>query len=397
MQPINEGSRDARGISVILLLALSIRLLISWFSYGTNDITTWHDFGRAIYTDGLSEAYRSLPKLNHPPIPAYWSAIAYSLTRDHDSFFPFVFRIPAILADVGSCLILALIWQRRSTSRPWLAALAMALNLDAILISAFHGNTDNVYAFLSLLAVYLLCDLRMPFLSGLALAAAINNKLIPLVLIFPMLALCGNWREAIRFSVGLSFGALPFIIALIATGPALYHNVLSYTSDPNRWGIIWIARGLKHVPGMRGIGNTFVDRYHVWGRFVVLAICILLALFGRARKWNGYQLAATTMVAMLVFAPGFAVQYTVALAPLLLAVSLRWGSVYGALAGLFVLITYILYGTHLWPPRSQFEGLIPYKAAAVGAIVWLLLAWMLVRAIYDAMIARKHDPPRHHP
>jgi hypothetical protein len=379
-----ENGKQARRINLtaVVLFALLLRFSISWISYGTNDITTWLDFARAIHDGGLVYAYRVLPQLNHPPLAALWAAAALSLARHSDQHFAFIFRIPAMLADAGSCLLLVLIWQRRATGiRPWIVALAMALNLDAILVSAYHGNTDSVYAFFSLLAVYLMCDLRRAFLAGVALAAAINVKLIPVVLIAPILAMCRNRRDAVSYLGGLSLGAIPFAAAWIATGPAFYHNALSYTSDPNRWGIIYALRVLRNVPHMHALGTILLDWYHTFGRFVVLGTSILLAILHRRRAWDGYRLAAAAMVAMLVFAPGFAVQYTVAAAPLLLAVSLRAGSTYGFAAGVFLFVTYMAYGVSVWPPRSQFEGLIPHRAAAVGVSVWILLVWMLVRTV----------------
>src|SRR4029078_1390949 len=97
--------------------------------------------------------------------------------------FGFVFRLPAIAADGAACLILAKIWRKRSgraSALPLLAGVAMALNLDAILVSGFHGNTDNIYAMLVLLSVYLLADRRQPLSSGLARAAVTKLQLIPL-------------------------------------------------------------------------------------------------------------------------------------------------------------------------------------------------------------------------
>jgi hypothetical protein len=113
-----DNNRTAMSSRMNLLaaiaIALVIRLLISWFSYGTNDVATWQEFGNAIRANGLTDSYRNLPKLNHPPIPAYWAALATWITVSNDAWFPFVFRIPAILADVASCVILALIWQKRA-------------------------------------------------------------------------------------------------------------------------------------------------------------------------------------------------------------------------------------------------------------------------------------------
>ena len=64
-----------------------------------------------------------------------------------------------------------------------------------ILVSGYHGNTDAVYAMLSLLAVYLLQDRNRPLLAGLALGLAINIKLIPVLLIPPLVLAAQSIRE----------------------------------------------------------------------------------------------------------------------------------------------------------------------------------------------------------
>src|SRR4029079_13414467 len=139
---------------------------------------------------------------------------------------------------------------------------------------------------------------------------------------------------------------------------------LAYTSDPNRWGIIYFTRVLRNVPHLHVIGTALLVRYHAAGRFAVLAAAIVLAwLHYFRRPWDAYELISATLVAWLVFAPGFGVQYTVALAPLLLAVSLRVGSLYGLISGLFLLLTYWTYRTSVWPARSEFEGMFPHRAA----------------------------------
>jgi hypothetical protein len=379
-------------VALIALVALGLlaRLALSWISYGTNDVTTWQHFAESIRSDGLAESYRTISKLNHPPLAAWWAAAALGIAERSHLSFGFVFRLPAIAADAAACLILARIWQRRAEDHgalPLLAAVAMAWNLDAILVSGFHGNTDNIYAMLVLLSVYLLTDLRRPLVSGLALGAAINVKIIPLILIPPMLALAAErrlgLRQVVRFAIGLSIGAIPLVLALIIVGEAFFSNALSYNSDPNRWGIIYLLRVARNVPHLRAAGTAALLGYQAIGRFAVLAASIALALLHRYRRpWDAYEVISATLIAWLVLAPGFGVQYTVALAPLLLAVSLRLGTVYGLVSGLFLLLTYWTYRISLWPPRSQFEGMFPHRAAIGGVVVWLMLTWMLLASVW---------------
>jgi Gpi18-like mannosyltransferase len=396
-----EGTRSPIGLVSICValvaLGLFARLGISLTSYGTNDVTTWHRFAEAIRSHGLVESYRTLSKLNHPPLAAMWAALAGGISERAHLPFGFIFRLPAIAADAAACVILALVWRRRAgraSALPLLAAAAMALNLDAILVSGFHGNTDNIYAMLVLLSVYLLADRRWPLAGGLALAAAINVKIIPLILIPPMFAIATDRRlgppasvrrSAARFVMGLAIGGLPLLLALVIVGKPFFSNALAYTSDPNRWGIIYVTRVLRNVPHLHAVGTALLVGYHTAGRFAVLGAAIVLAwLHHYRRPWDAYELISATLIAWLVLAPGFGVQYTVALAPLLLAVSIRLGSLYGLVSGLFLLLTYWTYRTSVWPARSEFEGMFPHRAAVAGCALWVMLAWMLWASV------RKH-------
>ena len=112
-----------------------------------------------------------------------------------------------------------------------------AWSLDAILVSGYHCNTDPIYAFFCLLCAYLLQNKRCHFLAGLALAAAINVKLTPVLLILPLLLWHRSWRSASKFVLGLAVGALPFVPVLVLAGKPFYANAIAYKSNPDNWGI----------------------------------------------------------------------------------------------------------------------------------------------------------------
>ncbi|MGH7178034.1 MAG: N-acetyltransferase [Tepidisphaeraceae bacterium] len=378
MRPLSDARASGNRLAVIVAVGMVLRLALSAISYGTNDVSTWHDFARAIDAQGLPQAYRTIADLNHPPLAGWWSLAAMHLSEWTGASFGFAFRLPAIFADAVACLILAGVWSRIDGSR-WAACIAMALSLDAILVGAFHGNTDNVYAMLMLLAVYLLCDRRLPVLAGLALAAAVNVKLIPILLLPSMIVLCRDRRDVIRFLMGLAVGAIPFVVAWALVGPAFYRNALAYKSESNYWGLLCVARLFDKMFDL-GAVNT----YHAFGRVAVFAFSLLAAVMQIKRQWSGYTLATIVMVGFLVLAPGFGVQYTVAVVPLLLAVEWRAGAVYGAVAGAFALITYAVFRTDWWPLTSDFSSSFRWPSRIAGLVVWLLLCWVLGRLIFKS-------------
>src|SRR3712207_5550656 len=63
---------------------------------------------------------------------------------------------------------------------------------------------------------------RSPLSAGLALAAAVNVKLIPVILIPGLLLSLRTRRDAWRFLAGLSVGVLPFVPVLLAAGRSYY-------------------------------------------------------------------------------------------------------------------------------------------------------------------------------
>ena len=91
-------------------------------------------------------------------------------------------------------------------------------------------------AALSLLAAFLI-DRRRAFAGGLALAAAINVKLIPVLLIPVFLASLATRREAIRFIGALLLGALPFAPFIAFHWAGFRPHVLAYKSYAGPWGI----------------------------------------------------------------------------------------------------------------------------------------------------------------
>jgi len=68
-----------------------------------------------------------------------------------------------------------------------------------------------------MLSIYLQQDRDRPLLSGMALAGAINIKLIPVLLIPAMVLRSRSWRSAGLLVLGLGAGVLPFIPALLGS------------------------------------------------------------------------------------------------------------------------------------------------------------------------------------
>jgi hypothetical protein len=391
-----EPARALSGQAIVALLVLGfvVRLALAAVSWGSNDAIYFYAFGNEINAVGLLHTYVQNPDYNHPPIPGLWAAAARRVTEWLGngtvavSAFCILFKLPVIFADGAAAWLLYRRWRPVIGSRPALGvAAAFACALAPILVSSYHGNTDPIYAMLCLLAVYLLERGEQrgsagPYalLAGLALAGAINIKLVPVLLIPPLLLSLRRVQEMLWFLLGLSAGVLPFLPLLWYMGPAFYHNALAYNPSPNRWGVLLIPLWSREYTSVPAPG--FIRFYHANGRYLIFA---LVAAWGVAARilgrWNRYDVAAVTFAIFLIFAPGYGVQYSIILAPLLFATRPRFATVYCAAAGLFLLVTYFLYLADDFPLQSMFVGYIPHPSAVFGVPVWLLLVYYVVTTL----------------
>lgn len=389
------------GLLVGLIAAgLLVRVVLAAGTLGTNDAALFWNFGHLVGGHGLFEAYRQNPELNHPPIPALWATAAVRLTRLAGGdlhLFCAVFKIPMLLAEAGSTYLLWRIGSGRPGDRRGLRVAALyAWALAPILVSGYHGNTDPVYAFLSLLAVYLLADRRRPLLAGLALGAAINVKLVPVLLIPPLLLSLRSRREAAAFVGGLAACALPFVPVFAAVGPDFYRNALAYNPKPDRWGLMLPLLWGRELP-LDPARDQSVLMYKAYGRYLILGLVAGGSLAARLRGGAGgdagggagtggsaganlYELAAAAYAVFLVFAPGFGPQYVAVVAPLLLAARPAVGFAYATLAGLCIGLLYHSSLDGGFPPGSVILGYVPHDAAVLGLAAWGVLAGYLAFA-----------------
>jgi hypothetical protein len=382
--PVPESDRLWIGL---IVLGIVLRIGLALISIGTNDAAAWLRFGDEINREGLLKTYKIDSDFNHPPIPGYWAALCAKLAGDenaplHDSKFTVLFKLAAIAGDCLGIYVLYLIWKRRRGKSYGLFVAAMfALSLNAIAVSGFHCNTDPLLIALCLLALYLL-DGRRVFLAGVALAAAINVKIIPVLLIVPLLLQMRKWRDAGVFVGGLAVGVIPFISALLNVREQFITNAVKYNSVLDRWGINYflLFGREKWVPGGRGEQVSWA--YYSRARYLILGLIAAWAIWARVKpRWSFTEIALVTFAIFLLLAPGFGVQYTVLPGLLLMALRPRWGIMYGAVAGLFVSAAYFVNWKGSFPLYSQWSTLFPEPVAVVGLATWVILIAVVVHVL----------------
>jgi hypothetical protein len=360
-----------------ILMAFALRLAISACSLGTNDTLSFLRFAHSIDLHGILATYHSDAEFNHPPIPAYWAWLAMRLTQPSKYAFAFVFRILPILADAGSVWLVYRAGRARFGGiRPLAAAALLAWCPVMILVSAHHVNTESIYAFLCLLCVFLLEKRHSAFLGGLALAAAINIKLIPALLIAPLLLSMPRWSDAARFIGGLSLGIIPFLGPLILARPDFVHNVLAYPSSYNLWGVNFFLS--PFVPNPNKLPHVILV-YRDLGRILIVLLVLGWSVVARMlRRWSRYDLAAATFAIFLVFTPGIGIQYLVVLVPLLFAVRPEFATAYGLSAAAYVLSAYLSVWDGWFPVASLFHSIFPMRVGWIGLLAWGELVCYLI-------------------
>jgi hypothetical protein len=117
----------------LIALGLSgywLRLVLVLVSEGSNDIRTWRNFAVAIRHFGLERTYIAQPLFNHPPLIALWNVLALNLSEMQVLGFGPVFKVPSLLAEVATGILLIAAWKRRKDpQRAFMAFAAYGLSL----------------------------------------------------------------------------------------------------------------------------------------------------------------------------------------------------------------------------------------------------------------------------
>jgi len=375
------------------LAGYALRLVLGLVAEGTNDIRAWELFAHEVLARGLEDTYLVRLLFNHPPLMGLWAATALRLAQTTGVRFAVVFKLPGLAGEVGTGLLLWIIWARRgSEARGRRAFAAYGLALASILISGYHGNTDPLYWFFGLLAMYLAQTREAPFLAGVALGAALDVNLIPVLLVVPLATQLGSVRALARCAAGGTLALAPYWLALLTFSPpgvrALVRNLGGYRSNLELWGVELFVRTLSGILapnaprlalGLRALG----DAYWRHGATILLFAVAAVAVWQWRRSGGqpvGYRLGALAYGLFLVVGSGFGLQYIGCVIPWLLLLSLEQGLRFATGAGLFIGLVYFHFLYRFWPAASEH---LPYPADFIlpAFLTWAYLTRIVVRLL----------------
>jgi uncharacterized membrane protein len=381
------------------LLALTFKLAIAWNTLGTNDVISFYRFGESLETHGLEWTYTNSISFNHPPLTAYFLQAIYRIShqpffQDNGIIFPFLLRLPAILADFISLLVLLRLTADFPKLRlPTWALFLFALSPTYVMVSGFHGSTDPLMIMFLLLAVYS-CSHGNPLLCGLFFSLSCQVKIIPLLL-FPIFLFYWMHRRLwLRFLV--PFATVTFVLwrEPLLNFPAIFiKNVLSYGSFWGLWGITYFLR----LTGWSQFGR--VSYYHLTAaqtavglllKLLIIACVIIIA-------WRRRALSATALLSSLayawivffVFSPGVCAQYMVWLMPYVLILS---PALYGYLELTSSLFLFFFYNTIA--DAFPWYVAISRSRSNLDWTPWSIWPWAVLIAglIIFWKTARRRDP-----
>jgi hypothetical protein len=395
LRPSTRVGRLRLAVLAVALLATAAKVYLAWTTFGSNDVGYFSLFADGIRQFGPVEIYgkklASLP-YNHPPLSG-WLLVGINLLTDHTGFaLPFLIKLPAIVADlISSLLLFELIRRARAADEPVVgkaaaageaaaAGIALALSPVLLVISGFHGNTDPVFVMLALLSLYFLIGRAAPIggwsaaFAGVAYAASLSIKIVPVVLL-PLLLLIA-WRAGRPRLAAFLAGSGLFMAALWGPVVALNwvpfrQNVLEYGGiDRRQWGIVEFAHRLD-IPG------PWVGALVGPGRFVVVVVSALLPLL---LAW--YRPAATTkaagltLVVFLLISTASATQYLAWAAAAAFLVSFWAGLFYNVTAGAFLISAYDRWngGVMLWHWSAANVTNWTSREVRSATVVWLTLS-----------------------
>jgi uncharacterized membrane protein len=341
------------------LVALFLKLIIAYNTFGTNDVATFYMFARSLNDHGLEWTYRNgviffsnFPVFNHPPLTAYYLQLVEALSRleffrSSGLTFPFLLRLPGIISDFVVVLVLVRLSQTNSHLRiPNWALLLFALSPVSLMVSGFHGNTDPVLVMFLVLAATM-CLRERPVLCGIFFALSCQIKVVSL-LVLPIIFFFWFARDvAMRFTIPFALLCATTWAEPLIKFPTLFlRNVFSYSSYWGSWGITYFLRLTRW---RQFSGNGFFDLPPVAATTaLLLKIGIIAAVFLIA--WRRRYLAGRAVIdsiacawlVFFVFAPGVSVQYMVWLAPFILVLS---PTLYGCLTAASTVFLFVFYNS----------------------------------------------------
>ena len=381
------------------VMASLLKVAIALNSFGTNDVLAFYQFAKAIDTHGLIWLYEHSILFNHPPLIGYFLGELARL--EHQPFlqqnsltFPFLLRLPGIIADFAVLLLVLSIARKYPHLRPpcWTLFL-FAASPVSIMITGFHGNTDPILVLFLLLATIMAVDGR-PALCGVSLALACEVKIIPLLLLPIFFFVWIDRRRTSLFLGSFLVSSIIFCLEPLLKSPAVFvRNVLAYGSFWGVWGLTYCLR----MTGLNEFHKTSFFNLSAVQNAIIMSLKVTVVVGILILSWRRRKLPATALFASIgyawmiffVFSPGVAAQYLVWLAPFILFLSPTFYGFLVAGSSVFLFALYTI-------TSGGFPWYFAHASNKLSAICadWALIPWLTLLGglIAFGLNARRQNP-----
>ena len=357
-----------------------LKVWVALVTIGTNDVSFWYNFMRYLLENDMVSIYRKIWYYNHPPFISLFLMALGRILDSNYQLFPLLIRLPAIIADFFSTLLVYGVASKfLSHQKSLICAFLVALSPISFQVSGFHGNTDAVFMCLLLLSGYLLQHKRFFGWAGLVFGLAINIKIVPIILLPFFFFFCPNWHNRAKFFMA---AAIPVTVGfshnLIIDPRGIINNVFLYTSEPKVWGFTNLIDAIPlHI--LNGVLNGIIV-------VSLVKICLVLSRQAlRSKEANAsrifFKAFGLNFLIFLVFAPGFGVQYLSWLVLGSVFIGIRGALFLNILAGVFLFSVYTYWSTGFPWYYADATALEPWSGIPelLSYVVWLyLLGWLLV-------------------
>lgn len=362
-------------LAAALCVGTIVKLALAKLTFGTNDVVSWAGFLNTIQQYGTG-VYR-LPGVygepfNQPPFMANVLWVMGYITNTFHLYFPLVLKTPAILADIGSVLLVYQLMLRGIVRYSLLGIVAMSLSPISILVSGFHGNTDPVMVFFVLLTLYLLEVKHLWWGAGLAFAMAINIKVVPLIFIPAVFLYLRTWRALLAFFVpAILLIAVCWMPYLIQEPISVFRNTLGYKGVGAPWGF-------QNVITVLGLSENRAPSSLL--RFAIVLFGILAPFWMRKRGVNLFTQFGVILFVFFFLTTALGVQYFAWAVPLVLALGLRWTFAYYLCTGTLLILLYNYWSGGNWYYADSHLQPAWNQASSIAAFVcWAIVGLILIR------------------
>ena len=264
-------------LAIALLVSFIIRMYLSQFEGHGYDISLFKTWSRGVYYTGFSHFYNGIGS-DYPPFYIYilWaigtlykSFISFSFEID-SPIFSILLKMPAILADIATALLIFLIVRKYGSFRlAFISMISYAFNPAIIYDSAIWGQVDSVYTLFFMLALMLFISGKQ-MLSGVSMALAILTKPQSLVLVplFALVMIKKNSPLTLAKILSVSFAAfvvvaLPFYLdtSILDLFKLYFTSYIQYPYNSLNAFNFWAFEGMFQPDNTQFLFMT----YRMWG------------------------------------------------------------------------------------------------------------------------------------